>query len=250
MSSSVPVPCGSRRMARPRRADASGSPAPSPTSPRVGPRTSGYGSRSEAGGSCRRGPEQEAPRRDGDPELHRTCPDSTGHGSGSGDDRGQPSPLAAERPGANLDGHPGEFRATPRPSPVPGTDLARADAGGFEQRSSAGDPTPGSFNEAAANRRGKQPWWKPAWQAARGGDASGAAVDGSRVGQSSGITSSCDSSILIVKEAPFASGHQACRGGGIWPPAATSRRPLTAASVMARSSSSSSTRTRSREAAK
>lgn len=23
------------------------------------------------------------------------------------------------------------------------------------------------FNEAAANRRGKQPWWKPAWQAAR-----------------------------------------------------------------------------------
>jgi hypothetical protein len=52
-------------------------------------------------------PPEQAPRRDGDPERHRTCPDSAGHDQAQAITRGQPSPLAAERPSANLDGDPG-----------------------------------------------------------------------------------------------------------------------------------------------
>jgi hypothetical protein len=65
------------------------------------------------------------------------------------------SPLAAERPGGPR--LPPGVRSRQRPAHLPclGTDVVRADAGGFEQQSSTGDPTPGSFNEAAANRRGK-----------------------------------------------------------------------------------------------
>ena len=89
-------------------------------------------------------PPEQAPRRDGDPERHRTCPDSAGH------DQAQ-AMTAASRARSRPNGPVptsmvirGELRATPRPSPVPGEDLARADAMSVAQWS----PTPDQHDRA------------------------------------------------------------------------------------------------------